>query len=98
MTDKLNKNDQLIAYNVIEKVTLDIKHLIENVVNYKSKNALVAVRAVVYSINTKIETLENSVIAASIRSYDTDQYSKRYNLQIAGLIVEKNVSYTDDII
>ena len=40
MADKLNKNDQLIVANVIEKVTLYIKHIIENYVT----EALVTVR------------------------------------------------------
>ena len=94
MADKLNKKDQLIVANVIEKVTLDIKHIIENAVT----EALVAVRAEVDYLKTKIDTLENSLIAASIRSDDIDQYSRRDNLKIAGLIVEKNVSYADTII
>ena len=94
MADKLNKKDQLIVANVIEKVTLDIKHIIENAVT----EALVAVRAEVDYLKTKIDTLENSLIAASIRSDDIDQYSRRDNLKIAGLIVEKNVSYADAII
>ena len=94
MADKLNKNDQLIVANVIEKVTLDIKHIIENAVT----EALVAVRAEVDYLKTKIDTLENSLIAAIIRSDDIDQYSRRDNLKIAGLIVEKNVSYADAII
>ena len=94
MADKLNKKDQLIVANVIEKVTLDIKHIIENAVT----EALVAVRAEVDYLKTKIYTLENSLIAASIRSDDIDQYSRRDNLKIAGLIVEKNVSYADAII
>ena len=94
MADKLNKKDQLIVANVIEKVTLDIKHIIENAVT----EALVAVRAEVDYLKTKIDTLENSLIAASIISDDIDQYSRRDNLKIAGLIVEKNVSYADAII
>ena len=94
MADKLNKKDQLIVANVIEKVTLDIKHIIENAVT----EALVAVRAEIDYLKTKIDTLENSLIAASIRSDDIDQYSRRDNLKIAGLIVEKNVSYADAII
>ena len=94
MADKLNKKDQLIVANVIEKVTLDIKHIIKNAVT----EALVAVRAEVDYLKTKIDTLENSLIAASIRSDDIDQYSRRDNLKIAGLIVEKNVSYADAII
>ena len=94
MADKLNKKDQLIVANVIEKVTLDIKHIIENAVT----EALVAVRAEVDYLKTKIDTLENSLIAASIRSDDIAQYSRRDNLKIAGLIVEKNVSYADAII
>ena len=94
MADKLNKKDQLIVANVIEKVTLDIKHIIENAVT----EALMAVRAEVDYLKTKIDTLENSLIAASIRSDDIDQYSRRDNLKIAGLIVEKNVSYADAII
>ena len=94
MADKLNKKDQLIVANVIEKVTLDIKHIIENAVT----EALVAVRAEVDYLKTKIDTLENSLIAASIRSDDIDQYSRRDNLKIAGLIVEKNVTYADAII
>ena len=94
MADKLNKKDQLIVANVIEKVTLDIKHIIENAVT----KSLVAVRAEVDYLKTKIDTLENSLIAASIRSDDIDQYSRRDNLKIAGLIVEKNVSYADAII
>ena len=94
MADKLNKKDQLIVANVIEKVTLDIKHIIENAVT----EDLVAVRAEVDYLKTKIDTLENSLIAASIRSDDIDQYSRRDNLKIAGLIVEKNVSYADAII
>ena len=94
MADKLNKKDQLIVANVIDKVTLDIKHIIENAVT----EALVAVRAEVDYLKTKIDTLENSLIAASIRSDDIDQYSRRDNLKIAGLIVEKNVSYADAII
>ena len=94
MADKLNNKDQLIVANVIEKVTLDIKHIIENAVT----EALVAVRAEVDYLKTKIDTLENSLIAASIRSDDIDQYSRRDNLKIAGLIVEKNVSYADAII
>ena len=94
MADKLNKKDQLIVANVIEKVTLDIKHIIENAVT----EALVAFRAEVDYLKTKIDTLENSLIAASNRSDDIDQYSRRDNLKIAGLIVEKNVSYADSII
>ena len=54
-----------------------------------------AVRSEVDYLKTKIDTLENILIAASIRSDDIDQYSRRDNLKIASLIVEKNVSYTD---
>ena len=50
--------------NVIEKVTLYIKHIIENAIT----KALVAVRAEIDSLKTKIEIFENSLIAAIIRS------------------------------
>ena len=101
MTDKLTKKDQLIMSTLLDKLTIDMKITIENVLT----DALLSLREEITSLkeellisNNKVNVLENNIIAANIRSDECDQYSRNKNLKIDGLLLLDDDSHKNAII